>query len=1514
MARINPKLFCDDPSVDKLLNVDIRKDDWRFIANHFSIGYPSKATKEVIKNTVVEGLVAEEVLPREAIDLVTPATSSPSPVEMSGRKEDREESITSGDGWSSERLEFEKEKLIMQMRIRQQELEQDRELRKQELEFKHRELDQNRDLETRKLYKKSQFDLKKAVTLVPSFTESDPDGFFRSFEKTAIHLEWPKSEWPWLIQRALVGKAALVYNNLDDTSDYAFVKTAILDSYAITVDGYRQRFRSYIMSPQETFLEFATEKLRRFKKWLEATQTNSYLDLLNLMVLEEFKRRLPFQILCHVEQSKETDLIKAAQLADAQHLLLKSLPYREKPGGKASSVKVSFSPKAGPGDKQGEDPRVCSYCKKPGHVIRNCPQPQCRVSTSGLGSFVKPYSDKQLDVSRRSVSNIAVPVTPEDSFANFKSQGQILLTPSGPSYPVTILRDTGSSQTILYAPSVPKVKSKCTGEYVIVQDLTSTPKLKIAKVYLDSGLVKGEVKLALRDQELPVQGTQLILGNDLAGTVVVPNLEVVNSPLKESPTAKLEEKQPDLFPLCAVTRSQSQQDGNQTSIPSPVPSLPSQVISRDNLILAQDHDPSLATFRNQVCEKSDLGRLPAYYRDKGILMRAFRPPELRQLDSWGEIHQIVAPLSIRQDLMEIAHDGLAGHLGVRKTVKKLTTHYYWPKLQQDVTNFIKSCHVCQTVGKPSQPIPVAPLKPIPVLDEPFNKIIIDCVGPLPRTRKGHQYLLTVMCASTRYPEAFPLKSITAKNIVSQLLNMFTKVGIPKSIQSDRGSNFTSGLFQQVLRELDIRQDLSSAYHPQSQGCLERFHQTFKTMLRKYCLETQEDWDEGVPFLLFALRECPQDTLGYSPFELLYGRQIRGPLKVLKDQWFSEAPLPPNLTVSQYVSDLKVKMAEARKVALKNLKSTQTKMKIAYDLKSVPRQFSPGEEVLLYLPMPGNPLKSKFTGPYVVQEKLSEVNYIIITPDRRKDTQLVHINLMKPYLRREEKVLKTNQVSCISTADVRVKPGEEIVDFPEAKKNPPNSVILNNLGKHLPTLTNSQQKDIITLLTSYPQVVSDVPGRCNIINHDVELTSPQTSPVRQAAYRLNPLKKEVMKAEVEYLLTNNLAEPSKSPWASPCLLTPKPDGSSRFCTDYRKVNQLTIPDSYPLPLIDDLIDAVGQSKFVTTIDLQKGYYQIGLTERAKIISAFITPFGLFQYRVLPFGMRNAPATFQRVINCTIQGLEGTFAYLDDLVVISDTWEDHVIRLKALLDRLSQAGFTINLAKTTFGSAVVTYLGHVVGRGQARPKEANVQAVLQCPVPPDRKSLMRFLGMAGFYRRFCSNFSVVAAPLTDLTSPKVLFKWTAECDAAYVKLKQLLSSDPVLRTPDPTQPFTLYVDASSQGIGAVLMQLDNEKILHPVSYFSMKLKSPQKNYSTVELETLALVKSLEKFQCYLYNHPRPIRIFTDHNPLTFLHKMQNTNQRLLRWALFLQQYTLDIQHVRGRDNILADTLSRIHTDKC
>ena len=261
-----------------------------------------------------------------------------------------------------------------------------------------------------------------------------------------------------------------------------------------------------------------------------------------------------------------------------------------------------------------------------------------------------------------------------------------------------------------------------------------------------------------------------------------------------------------------------------------------------------------------------------------------------------------------------------------------------------------------------------------------------------------------MCASIRFPEALPLRNIKTKTIVKALVKFFTFVGIPRSVQSDQGSNFMSDIFQQVMYELDIKQYKSSAYHSESQCALERFHQTLKNMIRSYCFDTKKDWAERIHLLLFAVRESVQQSLGFSTFELVFGHTVRGPLKIIKEKFLSDDDSSLNLL--QYVFDFKNRLSKACDAARSNLKSAQNKMKLHYDENAMDRNFEPGDKELALLSIPGKPLQARYYGPYTADKKLSDVNYIFNTPGRCKQKQLCHINMLIKYIDRDSYVISS----------------------------------------------------------------------------------------------------------------------------------------------------------------------------------------------------------------------------------------------------------------------------------------------------------------------------------------------------------------------------------------------------------------------------------------------------------------------------------------------------------------------------
>ncbi|XP_076059649.1 uncharacterized protein LOC143036286 [Oratosquilla oratoria] len=734
----------------------------------------------------------------------------------------------------------------------------------------------------------------------------------------------------------------------------------------------------------------------------------------------------------------------------------------------------------------------------------------------------------------------------------------------------------------------------------------------------------------------------------------------------------------------------------------------------------QSVDPDLRELYERVESGSELSE--EYYLDKGVLFRRWVESTCPTDDAvWSERRQVMLPRVYRKEVLRLGHDSpLSGHLGVRKTLDRIWQHFYWPGIRRDVAQHCRTCHTCQLVGKPNQPVPVAPLKPIPVGEEPFAKVIVDIVGPLPKTARGHEYILTLMDTFSRYPEAIPLRKVRAKVVLHELISFFTKWGLPRELQTDQGSVFLSREVMQSLGALGITKVTSSAYHPQSQGALERYHQTLKTMLRKWCLENDTGWDQALPYLLFAVREVPNESLGLSPFALVFGHEVRGPLKVLKE-CLLKGHSSASKDMSKSVTDMKGKLAACWKMARENLMSAQERMKLHYDRKAKVREFNPGDSVLALLPFQGNPLRAKFSGPYEVVKRVGELNYIVATPDRRRSQQLCHINMLKLYREREQNPVGET-VASVCTVSLMHEVDEDTISPTLEMPWKENAGGWPQVVDKLDHLTATQREDLTALLSKYQEVFRDTPGKTDLILHDVDVGDAK--PIKQAQYRVNPQRAAIIRKEIDYMLAHGLITPAQSEWSSPVILVPKADGTQRFCVDFRRVNAVTKRDSYPLPRLEECIDRVGGAHFITKLDLLRGYWQVPMTPRAQSISCFAALGKTYQCKVMPFGMTNAPATFQRLMNRITEDIPSCVTYLDDVVVYSDTWQDHLDRLSLLFDKLVSANLVLNLTKCEFVQAKVHYLGYVIGQGELAPPQAKVEAILRIPVPQTKKEIRSF----------------------------------------------------------------------------------------------------------------------------------------------------------------------------------------------
>lgn len=1505
--------FFAAPSESFLLNC--QKKQLMQIAKHYGIKVSGISRKAEICDVILTALTDKGVLGEEELQSGFPVTLKPELVRVPFEGltfEQRKELMVLQFEQEQVKLKVEIEKEIQLERVRQ-------ETEKMKLELQQYKLNLIRDgkLVNEATLGEQSFstsssgpaDVGACLRLLPHFNERDPDTFFILFERIADAKEWPDTDRALLLQSVLTGRAQEAYSALSaaDCMDYSKIKAAVLKSYELVPEAYRQKFRNWVRNERQTHVEFARDLLCHFNRWCSALNVNTFQTLSELMVLEQFKNCLPVSVATYVTEQKPSTVLKAAELADDYVLTHKGavgdiFPSRFKSAGSESNRQSpSFvSQNASNGPKS--DSR-CNYCQAIGHWKNQCPALKSKKKS-------KTYLPATPTLSCSGVKSNEVV---DKDFAPFIHDAYVSLLGSEERVPIKLLRDTGAKHSFIVSTVLPFSKATETGECVLMHgmELGVIP-VPRHTVMLDCTFVCGPVVVGVRPA-LPLSGVSLILGNDLVGSTVWPvsPLPVVTSdPRSVSPVDG--ELPADIFPACVMTRAQHQRAAVSENVreerPVPLPELPASV-SVEEWVNAQEGDPSLSNLvENALAVDEVQSAAHGYFIQNGLLVRKWVPCAG---DFVGEpTFQIVVPEKFRGGLLKIAHDD-CGHLGVKKTYDRMLRNFFWPKLKRDVSKYIKSCHVCQLTSKPNQSIKPAPLCPIPAISKPFEHLIIDCVGPLPPSKSGCAYLFTVMCQTTRYPAAYPLRTIKARSVVKALSQFFSIFGIPRIIQSDQGTNFTSRIFAQVLKQLRVKHCLSSAYHAQTQGALERFHQTLKSLLRAYCMEMRSDWEEGLPWLLMSAREVVQESTGFSPNDLVFGHTVRGPLAVIKDALVDSDP-PKNII--DYVNGFRHRLYVAVEKAQENLTCAQSKMKKRYDLKAERREFSPGDLVLALTPLVDSPFQAKFSGPYVVERKVSELNYVIATPNRKKTSRMCHVNLLKPYYSRDGSVpensvalsVHSSLSSGLSPAVHGGKDGD--VMWPDESRlggRLKNSETLRNLQSLFCHLSSEQAGELAELIGSFPELFKDTPSRTNLIEHDIDVGD--SPPIKQRFYRCAPQKLKTMEAEVRYMLDNQIAVPSSSSWASPSLLVEKSDKSPRFCTDYRKVNKLTKSDSYPLPRMEDCIDRVGSAKFVSKFDLLKGYWQVPLSARAREISAFVTPFGLFEYTVMSFGLRNAPATFQRLMNEVISGLEGCAVYLDDVVIFSDTWEEHVARIHALFERLFFARLTVNLAKCEFARGTVTYLGRVVGQGKVRPVDAKVQAILQYPPPTTKKELMRFLGLVGYYRSFCPNFSTVVAPLTNLLKREARFEWSTACQGAFKNVKSLLCAAPVLVAPQMEKPFKLHVDASHVGAGAVLLQEDNG-VDKPVCYFSKKFNCYQQNYSTIEKETLALILALQHFEVYVSCSTGPVIIYTDHNPLTFLSTLKSPNQRLIRWALFLQAYSLDIRHIRGRDNLLADALSR------
>ena len=520
--------------------------------------------------------------------------------------------------------------------------------------------------------------------------------------------------------------------------------------------------------------------------------------------------------------------------------------------------------------------------------------------------------------------------------------------------------------------------------------------------------------------------------------------------------------------------------------------------------------------------------------------------------------------------------------------------------------------------------------------------------------------------------------------------------------------------------------------------------------------------------------------------------------------------------------------------------------------------------------------------------------------------------------RKQKVVSTEAVGTWTPLSTELQvlqepivSAETVLEWVQKNGSPEDisAVLVGESELQVGHLSAERQALLLRVLRGFTGLVQknplDLPAT-HLVEHSID--TGDAPPTTERRLRLSPEQDAIILAEIRDMLAKGVIEPSHGPWGFPVVLVKKKDGAVRFCVDFRRLNAVTRRDVYPIPRIDETLEQLGGATWFTTLDLCAGYWQVPIRAQDRDKVAFTSKYGLYRFIRMPFGLCNAPSTFQRMMDSVLRGVSWQFAlvYLDDVIIYTQgSFEKHMLHLAIVFQRLSAAGLTLKLKKCTFATHEVEYLGHLLTRDGVKPVERLLQAVREFPTPTCEKDVRSFVHLAGYYRKFVQDFARKSEPLTRLTRKTVDFCWGEEQAAAFRLLKRSLTEHPVLAYPDFSKPFAVASDACVNGLGAVLMQRYPSG-WRPIAYASKATNAAQRNYAITELECLAAVWALKCFRPYIYG--RRVTLITDHSALKWLMSTPEPAGRLHRWALALSDYELDIVHRPGREHVVADALSR------
>ncbi|XP_040077970.2 uncharacterized protein LOC120849798 [Ixodes scapularis] len=1010
--------------------------------------------------------------------------------------------------------------------------------------------------------------------LIPPFNDKrdDLDAFLQRFERVASSQNWPPAKWALSLSLCLTGEALTVVGRMtpEESLDYAKVKLSLLQRFRYTTEGYREKFRDGKPEDAETGRQFAARLLGYFDRWIETGETpKTYEGLRDLIVSEQFLKRCNTKLSIFLKERNCRSLENLATTAD--HFL--------EAQGQTSLFKLrdDSDHKSGGCGKEGNKTqhsiRVasrCYLCNKPGHRAADCwtsskaPRPSAcwRCGKAGHKAEACNWkSDREKDKASQAscVLTTADETESEKAYVLLKNGDKIPVVNMAVGKPprflvddmpvvrgevggrtVTALRDSGCNTVVVKRSLVPDNKLTGFSSPVFLLDRTikylPEAEIEVKTPYFTGSLVAkcmdnplydlvlGNIKgvrriddpdeewdcdrgqIVSKAREAEIETDQTAVGGETAK-------ELAMSEKREEKDCKVLEKVSD----CAGALGKAPGKKNISELP--VMSVEPTEVDKRKLRMAQENDETLNKCFASIGRKfgSEKAHESEFVLHDGILYRRYRTPSRKEWE------QLVVPRDFRMIVLKLAHEGImAGHQGTKKTTDRVQEEFYWPGVTAEIKRFVKSCDICQRTV-PKHLVARAPLGTMEIIGTPFQRVGIDIIGPIkPSSENGNRYILTMIDFATRYPDAVALKSMETTEVAEGLLQKFSRVGLPQEVLSDRGSCSTSGLMKEISRLLSLRQLTTTPYHPMGNGLVERLNGTLKQMIRRMCQEKPRCWDRYLTLLLFAYREVPHSSLGFSPFDLLYGRYIRGPMAVLKELWTNENIDPETKTTYGYMVDLWKRLEDTCKVAHEELRKAQKTQKGYYDKKSRVRELQEGDPVLILLPTDKNKLILQWKGPFRVVERRNELDYVI---DLGGKTTLFHVNMLKKYEERE--VLGAPEQVLAGLAVEEEGEEQEVPHVGLRRQQDHNDV------RKSEELSEEQVTEVEELLESFQEVFSDLPGRTNLVKCQLKLTTDVPVQVRQ--YPLAFALQEAVEKEIGDMLSLGIIEKCDSPYNSPVVV-------------------------------------------------------------------------------------------------------------------------------------------------------------------------------------------------------------------------------------------------------------------------------------------------------------------------------------------------------------------------------------------